>query len=308
MIEAQGLTRAFGERTVVRDVSFRVEPGQVCVLLGPNGAGKTTTIRMLLGLIRPTAGAAVVAGFPLPGSPKQAAELRAKAGLLTETPGFYDRLSAVENLTLFGRLYHLEEASLAKRIREYLVRFALWDRQDEPIATFSKGMKQRLAIVRAVFHDPDVIFFDEPTSGLDPQSARDVRHLILSLKRAGRTIIVCTHNLAEAAELADVVGVIQERLLAFGRPDTLGRSGREPRYRVVVSGSASEAARQASTVPGVRAAETSSTDLELAVAEPAEGVPAVVRALVQGGIGVREVRPLEASLEDIYLDAIGRAR
>lgn len=307
MIEARSLTRRFGDRTVVDDVSFRLEPGQLCALLGPNGAGKTTTVRMLLGLVLPSGGSAVVGGIELPGAAESLARLRANAGLLTESPGFYDRLSAVENLMLFGRLYRIDPASLRRRIDEQLARFGLADRSRDPVATFSKGMKQRLAIVRTIFHEPAVVFFDEPTAGLDPESARDVRDLIASLKQAGRTIVVCTHNLAEATELADVVGVLQRRLLAFGPPSTLGGAVETVGFRLLVTDRAEEAAAAIGAMPGVEAVVRSATELELTLAADDRAAPEIVRRVVAAGIGIRELRRLERSLESIYLETIRRA-
>ncbi len=301
MIEVRNLTRLFGTRTAVEDVSFSLGSGQICALLGPNGAGKTTTVRLLMGLIGPTAGDAIVAGTRVPGSPTELADLRGRVGLLTETPGFYDRLSALENLTLFGRLYRLEPKRLAAAIEGYLRRLDLWDRRHDAVATFSKGMKQRLAIIRAVFHEPDVIFFDEPTAGLDPESARDVRRLIGSLKQAGRTIVVCTHNLTEAGELADLIGVLKGRLVAFGTPATLGRSSGVPRVRIVVVGEPERA--RAVLAPRVVAVDGHGLDIE--VGDPAREVPEAVASLVRAGIGIREVRPIELSLEARYLAAIG---
>jgi len=304
MIEARGLTRTFGTRTAVEDVSFTLGTGQLCALLGPNGAGKTTMVRMLLGLIRPTAGSATVAGVTIPGSPETLAGLRQRAGLLTETPGMYDRLSARENLRLFGRLYRIQPQALEARIEDYLQRLGLSERRDDPVATFSKGMKQRLAIARAVFHDPEVVFFDEPTAGLDPESARDVRALITSLKQAGRTIIVCTHNLAEAAELADVVGVLRRRLVAFGTPAALGRN-RTPRSRIVLTTDAGPASQVIARLPGVGAVEINGPRLDVELGNPDRDLPGLVTALVAAGLSIREVRSLERSLEDVYLEAIG---
>ena len=330
MVSARGLTREFGARTAVEDVTFDLEPGQLCALLGPNGAGKTTTVRMLLGLIGPSRGTATVAGVDVPNDQARLAALRGRVGLLTETPGFYDRLSALENLTLFGRLYGMEGATLAARIAEYLDRLGLAGRGDDLVATYSKGMKQRLALIRAIFHHPDVIFFDEPTSGLDPESARDVRALIRSLKQAGRTIIVCTHNLAEASELADVIAVIKRKLLAFGPPAALAHDGTGPRLRVVVAGdgagavrllrgaglvveSAADRAASPATGPSGDAAAVATSSgtgpsgaaaLDVTVADLAD-TPAVVATLVNGGVPVLEVRPIRASLEEIYLKAVG---
>lgn len=304
MIEARGLVRRFGERTVVDDVSFSLRPGEVCALLGPNGAGKTTTVRMLLGLIRPSEGSATVAGVSIPGPAEDHARLRGMVGLLTETPGFYDRLTALENLLLFGRLYGIPQPLLMTRIEAHLTSLGLWDRRDDMVATYSKGMKQKLALVRAIFHEPDVIFFDEPTAGLDPESARVVRQLIASLKRAGRTIVLCTHNLAEAAELADVVGVLRSRLLAFGPPDALGRGTQAPQCHVVLTASAEGALAGVRGVDGVAHAEANGMRLAITVRD-ADVVPRIVAALAAAGFGIRDVRLHERTLEEVYLEAVG---
>jgi ABC-2 type transport system ATP-binding protein len=305
VIEARGLTRRFGTRVAVEDVSLSVGAGQLCALLGPNGAGKTTMVRMLMGLVRPTTGSATVAGFDIDQQPRDLSSLRARAGLLTETPGFYDRLSALENLALFGGLYRIAARRLSERIEELLTALGLWDRRHDIVATYSKGMKQKLAVVRAIFHDPAVIFFDEPTAGLDPESALVVRRMIASLKSDGRTLVVCTHNLFEASELADVVAVIRSRLLAFGPPDTLGRDPDVPRARIAISGDVEAAAVVARSVAGVVSVSRAGADLELELEDPEREIPAVISALVQRGFGIRAARIVERSLEDIYLEAVG---
>lgn len=304
MIEARGLVRRFGDRTVVDGVSFALRPGEVCALLGPNGAGKTTTVRMLLGLIRPSEGSATVAGVGVPGPAADLARLRGIAGLLTETPGFYDRLTGLENLELFARLYGVPRDTLLARTQGYLASLGLWERRDDMVATYSKGMKQKLALVRAIFHEPDVIFFDEPTAGLDPESARIVRQLIASLKRAGRTIVLCTHNLAEASELADVVGVLRGKLLAFGPPHALGRESRNPQCHVVLTSAADAALPVVRQVEGTIHVEASGMRLAVTVHD-ADAIPRLVAALVAAGMGVRDVRLHERTLEEVYLEAVG---
>ena len=304
MIHALALTRVFGTRAAVEDVSFALGEGQVCALLGPNGAGKTTMVRMLLGLIRPTSGSATVAGITIPGTPVAHAELRRRAGLLTETPGMYDRLSAWENLLLFGRLYRIPPGELESRIERHLTRLGLWERRDDLVATYSKGMKQRLAIVRAVFHEPQVVFFDEPTAGLDPESARDVRELIGSLKAAGRTVLVCTHNLAEAAALADVVGVIRRRLVAFGPVASLGAAV-VPQCRITLTTAAEPARAALEELVSVGPVAVDGPRLVVTVADPEHDPPRLVAALVGAGFGVRDVRLVERSLEDLYLSVLG---
>ncbi|MHB1327200.1 MAG: ABC transporter ATP-binding protein [Gemmatimonadales bacterium] len=305
MVEATNLTRVFGDRVVVDQVSLQLGEGQLCALLGPNGAGKTTTIRMLLGLIGVSSGTARVAGIPIPGAPAELSRLRASTGLLTETPGLYDRLSASENLSLFGQLYGLSGRRLEETIERHLTAMQLWDRRDDLVATYSKGMKQRLALVRAIFHDPAVIFLDEPTSGLDPQSARDVRLLIGSLKQAGRTILVCTHNLAEAAQLADVVAIVQRRLLAFGSPESLGGRGEAERVTIEVDGDPRLAAAALAAAP--LGLESTVSERGLVVALAGRPVPPLVEALVRAGVGVRAVVPSRRTLEDVYLSTIAAA-
>jgi ABC-2 type transport system ATP-binding protein len=308
VIEARGLSRSFGARPAVEGLSFRVPEGRLCALLGPNGAGKTTTVRMLLGLLPPSAGEAEVAGFVLPGSERDGARLRACTGLLTEAPGFYDRTSALENLELFGRLYGLSAAELRRRSEHWLRKLELWDARERPFGTWSKGMKQRLALIRAVLHEPRVLFLDEPTSGLDPAVAREVRDLIGSFRGEGRTILLCTHNLAEAEQLADLVGILRCRMLAFGPPASLVTGQPSVALRVAGGGGAEgqrgrvlDALRQ---LPGVREVAVDGTTLRVGLEDLTRDTPAVVREVVRQGGEILEVRPLAPSLEEIYLKAV----
>jgi ABC-2 type transport system ATP-binding protein len=303
MIHAAGLTRVFDGRTVVQDLSFDVPEGKLFALLGPNGAGKTTTVRMLLGLIASTRGSARVAGFPL-GTADANAQIRGASGLLTETPGFYDRLSAWDNLLFFGRLYGMADQKVKDRVTHYLRLFQLWDRRDGLVGTYSKGMKQRLALARALFHDPKVVFLHEPTDGLDPEATLGVRELVLELKREGRTLLMCTHNLDEAERLADIVGILKRRLIAC---DTLAglRSGRDGQRLLVRAGGAlAELAAALKALPFVRHAQVTDSTLQLTLADPVADVPAVVEALVRRGAPVYEVRAEGATLEAIYLRAV----
>ena len=305
MIAARGLTRVFDGTVAVEHLSFDVPDGKLCALLGPNGAGKTTTVRMLLGLIGPTAGTARVAGHVLGSGPNANCALRAACGLLTETPGFYERASAWENLLFFGRLYGLADGVLKPRLEHYLRMMELWDRREGRVGEFSKGMKQRLAIIRALFHDPKVVFLDEPTSGLDPEAALAVRDLILRLKAEGRTILVCTHNLDEAERLADLVGILRRRLLAFGTLDELRAgtgNGRAVRVRLV--GLAADHAGALAALPGIHAVTPVATTLTLHVDDLATVVPLLVARLVERGAAVLEVRPEAESLERVYLQCV----
>src|SRR5579863_4465043 len=231
-IETNNLTRAFGSLVGVDDLTLAIPAGTVFGFLGPNGAGKTTTVRLLATLIAPTHGSAAVAGHRL-GGDNQA--IRQAVGILTETPGLYERLSAWQNLLFFAELYDLTAARAASQIERYLRLLDLWDRRDDKVGGFSKGMRQKLAIARALLHEPQVIFLDEPTAGLDPEAARVVRDFIKHLRAEGRTIFLTTHNLPEADELCDTIGVFRARLLRLGTPATLraGMFGIGTQVRVV---------------------------------------------------------------------------
>lgn len=302
MISAEGLSKRFDGRPAVEDLTFHIPEGALCALLGPNGAGKTTTVRVLLGLLAPSGGSAEVAGVRLPAGDAEGAALRARAGILTESPGFYDRMSGAENLRLFGRLYGLDETTLRVRGEHWLKRLELWEARDRPFGTWSKGMKQRLALIRAVLHEPGVLFLDEPTAGLDPGGAREVRDLIAALGREGRTILLCTHNLAEAEELADLVGILSRRLVAFGTEAEL--TAAEPRLAVQLTGEAAGYVAGLRALSGVVAVVADGAALTLTLAEPDRFTPAIVRHLVGQGAEVRSVRPLTRSLEEIYLRAV----
>jgi ABC-2 type transport system ATP-binding protein len=302
VISARGLSRSFDGRPAVERVSFELPSGSLLALLGPNGAGKTTTIRMLLGLIRPTEGSASVAGIALADDDTARRRLRSACGFLTEAPGFYERRSALDNLRFFGRLYHLG-AALDERIERYLRELELWDHRDKPVGAYSKGMKQRLAIIRALFHEPQVLFLDEPTAGLDPEAALEVRDLIARLKTQGRTILVCTHNLSEAERLADWVGIIHRRLLVFDTLDSLQRgAGGAVTVRIRLA----RPAGQWGTLLGgdLDGLVVADHQVEFRTGRPDEVVPAVVARLAQAGAPVVEVLPERPTLESVYLAAM----
>src|SRR4029079_17509992 len=215
MLRATGLGRRFGDLWAIRGMDLQVFRGEVLGLLGPNGAGKTTTVRVLTALIEPSEGRASVDGLDVVERPE---EVRARIGILTETPGLYDKLSATANLDFFGRLYGLDATTRAERIEHYLRLFSLWDRRDDATANFRTGMRQKLAIARALLHDPAVVFLDEPTAALDPEAAYVVREAIEGLRRSGRTIVLATHNLVEADRLCDRVAFVRGGLLRIDSP------------------------------------------------------------------------------------------
>jgi ABC-2 type transport system ATP-binding protein len=302
-LRAAGLGRRFGDRWAVRGIELEVRRGEVLGLLGPNGAGKTTTVRLLTALIRPTEGSAAIDGFDVVTQPD---EVRARVGILTETPGLYDKLSAQTNLDFFGRLYGLDAAQRAEGIGRYLRLFGLWDRRDEVTGTFSKGMKQKLAIARALLHDPSVVFLDEPTAALDPEAAFIVREAIETLRRAGRTIVLATHNLDEADRLCDRIAFVRAGLVRVDSPAALrGALGTETLRIRLASGPSPAAIETLRAVDGVTAVDAVDGVLRLAAPEPGSIAPAAVRALVAAGDDIVEVVIERTSLEQIYFDVMG---
>jgi ABC-2 type transport system ATP-binding protein len=295
-VSARGLTKRFGEVLAVEDLTFTIPSGEVFGLLGPNGAGKTTAIRMLCALIAPTAGEARVAGLRLG---EQDNALRRSVGILTESPGLYDQLSAERNLAFFARLYEVED--IPGQVGRYLRMLDLWDRRSEAVGTFSKGMRQKLAIARALLHEPQVLFLDEPTSGLDPAAARLVREFIAGLKRQGRTILLSTHNLDEADRLCDRLAVLNTQVLALDTPAALRRRlyGRTVVFHL--NQAAEPLVRIARQHPAVQAAEAVDNKLVVTLDDPETHNPALVQALVAAGAGIQFVGELRRSLEDVYL-------
>ncbi len=300
-IETQALTRTFGTRTAVEQLTLNIPEKSVFGFLGPNGAGKTTTVRMLSALIAPTSGEARVAGYMLGHDDTQ---IRQNVGILTETPGLYDRLSAQENLTFFAQLYGLSPQKSAQQAERYLRTLALWERRNERVGGFSKGMRQKLAIARALLHEPKIIFLDEPTSGLDPEAARTVRDFIKELRSEGRTIFLTTHNLPEADELCDLIGVFRTHLVRVDTPMNLrtGLFGRGTQVRVVGEAEAWLASLKALSF--VRDVTAHGDLLSIAIDEPDEQNPTVVRVLVQAGAQIRSVEPIVHSLEEVYMELV----
>lgn len=301
-IHVQGLAKRFGARTAVEGLTFDVRPGEVFGLLGPNGAGKTTTVRMLTGLLQPSEGEASVWGHEVR---TQGEALRRTVGLLTEQPGLYDRLTARENLRFFMKLHELDEAAAWPRVQAYLQRFGLAGREDEAVGSYSKGMRQKLAIVRTLVHDPKVIFLDEPTSGLDPESARTVRDAVAELASEGRTIVLCSHNLAEVERLCERVAIIQGRLLAMAPLGELRRAGQALDIRV--EGDAARLLPELAKLPFAPNVLTEGDRLKVMLSDDAQ-VPDVVACLVGAGARVHSVVPSHRPLEEVYLELIRQGR
>lgn len=303
MIVTQGLNKRFGKVLAVDRLTMSVAPGEVFGLLGPNGAGKTTTIRMLGALIGPSEGEAWVAGYQVG---RQDDDIRHNVGVLTEAPGLYEQLSAERNLAFYAVMYEVRD--IAGQVERYLRMLGLWERRHELVGTFSKGMRQKLAIARALLHEPKVLFLDEPTSGLDPEMARLVREFISDLRREGRTIVLCTHNLDEADRLCDRVAVLNTRLLALDSPAALRRQlfGRavvfhlrsvSPEYVALVE-----------RFPFVHAVRSVESKLVVTLDEPEEQNPQIIRALGDAGAEIQFVGELRRRLEDVYLRLMAQRR
>ena len=296
MIRATGLTRRFGELTAVDRLDLDVKQGEVFGFLGPNGAGKTTTVRMLAALIAPSSGMASIAGIDL-GRDNQA--IRARVGVLTETPGLYRRLSAWDNLMFFARLYRVANAE--QQVEKYLKLFDLWERRESPAGSYSKGMRQKLAIARALLHEPQILFLDEPTAGLDPEAAKTVRDLIETLRSNERTIFLCTHNLDEADRLCDRVALFKTKLITTGRPEEL----REEMYgqrTVVHLANYRPRLEDELKLPFVKHVEVLDGRLIVSLNDPESENPDLIRRLVELGADIRFVNELKVSMEDMYLD------
>ena len=302
MITTQNLTKKFDQITAVENLTLQIPEGEVFGFLGPNGAGKTTTVRMLTSLISPTAGSASVNGFQVG---KNDIDIRRSVGLLTETPGLYDNLSAERNLEIYASLYEVEDVK--GQVEKYLRFLGLWDRRMDVAATFSKGMKQKLAIARALLHEPRTIFLDEPTAGLDPEASRLVREFILEIKGQGRTIFICTHNLDEADRLCDRIGVFKTRLLVVDAPTKLRRQvfGRKVVFHLRQADQ--KLVDKIENHPDVTEARLVDDKIVVTINDPEAHNPELIRLMVAEGAEIQFVGELRRSLEDVYLQLVKEA-
>jgi ABC-2 type transport system ATP-binding protein len=298
VISAAGLTRRFGPRLVVDAMTFDVARGEIVALLGPNGAGKTTTLRMLAGLIEPSSGSVTIDGVLLTRATGNA--VRRRIGFLTEAPGLWDRLTVRENLRVYAGIYALPHPDRA--IDRALEVFALGDRASTRAAELSKGMRQKVALARALLHEPPVLLLDEPTSGLDPEITRSVRQLLEERRASGCAILVSTHNLDEAERLANRVAVLQTRLLALDPPATLRRRLTKGRVVVRIAGDVAPCLAVARSFDAHAAVEGAAIVVSLPQSE--RDTPELVRALVNGGARIVEVRQEMPDLEDVYLNLV----
>jgi ABC-2 type transport system ATP-binding protein len=298
-IRTQNLTRDFAKVRAVDGITLEVPAGSVFGFLGPNGAGKTTTIRLLLGLIEPSSGTAEVLGFD---TRTHGLEIRRGAGALLEHSGLYERLTAAENLEFYARVWRMEPKAREVRVQDLLTHLGLWERRKEPVSTWSRGMKQKLAIARAMLHKPGLIFLDEPTSGLDPVAAVALREELAALaSREGVTVFLTTHNLVEAEKLCAQVAVIRQgKLLAVGSPDELRKRDGGNKAEIVGRGFSAAVLDKLRQRTEVEKAEVTNGRLSLRLKDGVEIAP-LVSLLVSEGAEVEEVRRDKASLEDVFL-------
>ena len=303
MIETENLTRKFGELTAVDNVTLKVDKGEVFGFLGPNGAGKTTTVRMLCCLISKTSGKARVGDFDVDREENRL-KIRKMVGYLGSDVGLYENLSAYKNLDFYGKLYEVPSDKREENIKRLLQLLGLWERKDDAVAGLSKGTKQKLAIARALIHEPQLLFLDEPTANLDPLAAKTVRDFILELKKEKRTIFLNTHNLDEAERICDRIAVLKTRLIRVGSPEDLERSI-SSRKTVIhlesIVDSVLAAVKKLSAVKNVSANENR---LILDMDDPEKDNPQLVRAIVEAGGNIRYVTEERSTLEDVYLKLV----
>lgn len=299
MIDAENLTKKFGTVTAVDNLTFHVEQGEIFGFLGPNGAGKTTTMRMLSCLISKTSGNARIAGYDI-GDGEDSLKIRKIIGLLPENVSLYDDLTAYKNLDFYGKLYECAEAQRKENIKRFLKMLGLWDKKDVSVGTFSKGMKQKLAIARALIHDPEILFLDEPTANLDPESSKTVRDFILDLKKEKKTIFINTHNLDEAQRTCDKIGIFNTKLRVIGTPEELEESvwGNKT---VIQLEQVNDRILKALNRLDLRNTITDNNKLIIDVVNPEKENPIIIDTIVGAGGQVQYVTRLSPTLEDAYL-------
>jgi ABC-2 type transport system ATP-binding protein len=302
MIIIENLTKKFGEITAVEGLTFQVEEGEIFGFLGPNGAGKTTTVRMLCCLISKTSGEATIDNYDISKS-VDSLQIRRMIGLVPDNVGLYEDLTAFENLDFYGKLYEVPEGRRRENIERFLKMLDLWDRKDARSGSFSKGMKQKLALARALVHEPKILFMDEPTANLDPESSKTVRDFILEIKKQGRTIFLNTHNLDEAQRVCDRIGIIKTKLLTIGTPEQLRESLSKPKTEI----------RLAQVRDGMHTAlsklipnkiEVSNNKLLIDMTDPDKENPAIIAAITSIGGQIQGVTQLVSTLEDVYLQIV----
>ncbi len=302
MIDTENLTKKFGDLTAVDNLTLHVDDGEVFGFLGPNGAGKTTTVRMLSCLISKTSGSARIADYDVENE-ADALKIRKIIGLVPDNVGLYEDLTAYENLEFYAKLYKCTEPEKKENIKHFLEMMGLWEKRDIMAGTFSKGMKQKLAIARALIHNPEVLFMDEPTANLDPESAKTVREFILDLKKQKKTIFLNTHNLDEAQRICDRIGILNTKLMAVGTPEELERSV-GARRTVIQLEQINDAILNSVKKLSLGNVTRDDNKLTIELANPFRENPAVIRTIVEAGGNIQTVFVSSSSLEDTYLKLV----
>ncbi len=301
MITVENLTKKFGDITAVENISFDINESEIFGFLGPNGAGKTTTIRMMSTLISPTSGKINIDGR----DPKDNGEyIRSITGLLTESPGMYEKISAYDNLQYYSAFYNIPPARRKDNIEKYLKMFDLWDRKDDLAGSYSKGMKQKLALSRALVHEPKILLLDEPTAGLDPESAHMVRNFIDSLKKEKTTVFLCTHNLEEASYLSDRVCIINKKIIRIATLSELQNDDKNKRVEIVFADDAHRYVKLMEEIDKIKDIKTDKNRATLVIEEPELSNPVIIKKLVENGVKILYFNQVKASLEEIYLDLV----
>jgi len=303
MIETKNLTRKFGNLTAVDNLTLRVEDGEVFGFLGPNGAGKTTTVRMLCCLIGKTSGEATIGNYKVD-KEDDCLKIRKMVGFLPENVGLYDSLSAYRNLDFYGQLYEVPEPKRIENIERLLKLLGIWERREDAAGTFSKGMKQKLAIARALIHDPQLLFLDEPTANLDPEASKTVRDFVVELKKEKRTIFINTHNLDEAERLCDRIAILKTKLIAVDSPKNLERSLYNRKTIIHLESVSNKVMAALEKLSSVKKVRTIDNKVILDIDAPEKDNPEVVRTIVKAGGNIQYVTELRSTLEDVYLKLI----
>lgn len=304
MIVCEQLTKYFGKVKAIEDFSVQIQEGQIFGLLGPNGAGKTTTMRMLSCLIKPTYGRAIIDGYQI-GKEEDNLKIRAMIGLLPEAPGLYKTLGAYKNLDYYAQLYGIPTKKREENIKKFLKSLEVWDRRNDPVGEFSKGMKQKIAIARALIHEPKYIFLDEPTASLDPKASKTVRDYILELKSEGKTVLINTHNLIEAERICNEVALIHNKIIRIGKPRELARGLFTRTTKITLDRIPGSLVEDISKLDNVSDVKIEGNQLYLNVDNPEEDNPNLISWLFKKGLKVQFVSEEEHSLEDVYLKLIG---